>query len=314
MSCWTCCHATRSATDSPDGRRDLLSRRPARGGGSSRLLFDLRPYLTERLIDGGILLGFYHRQLEEAVAEADQANHRRLTRHQELAGYFAAQPLHWVTGTEVTPNLRKLAELPYQQAHGTSPGARATRTDRNVCDLDFIDTKCSAGHTYDLLADYERARVHAAETGEYASFVNKHAQRLASCGTSGGEAGHRYQLGPVFRTDDDRGYVGSRSGLAECGWWTRAGGGRFSLPPGSLAGGAFGINGTDHLLGVAEWETPSLSTWMARRTCRCHGSRATLPGWQGAPTEDSGWRAHEEPFTISRATAAVIRSGRVRPR
>lgn len=84
----------------------------------SRLYFDLEPYLTERSADGASLFGFYHRQLGEVVAQEYLADEAGLERHRTLARYFGAQPLEITRDGISAPNLRKLAELPYQQTMG----------------------------------------------------------------------------------------------------------------------------------------------------------------------------------------------------
>ncbi|HEY3001809.1 MAG TPA: AAA family ATPase, partial [Kribbellaceae bacterium] len=84
----------------------------------ARLYADLEPYLNVRQGDGRILLGFYHRQLTEVVAARYLSGQAAARVHRRLASYFAEQPLELTNGDRVVPNLRKLAELPYQQAHG----------------------------------------------------------------------------------------------------------------------------------------------------------------------------------------------------
>jgi hypothetical protein len=80
----------------------------------ARLYADLEPYLTEREADGAHLITFYHRQLREVVEKWYLHGQDSIARHQELAGYFGAQPLR--LGKRF--NRRQLSELPYQQAGG----------------------------------------------------------------------------------------------------------------------------------------------------------------------------------------------------
>jgi WD40 repeat protein len=119
----------------------------------SRLFFDLEPYLTERVAGGASVLGFYHREFGEEAARTFLPGANARARHAALAGYFGRQSLLAANSPAGTPNLRKLEELPYQQA-------RAELWDELVdtlCDLHFVETKCSAGLTYDLLNDYRVA-------------------------------------------------------------------------------------------------------------------------------------------------------------
>lgn len=79
----------------------------------SRLYFDLEPYLIERSAEGATVLAFYHRQLAEVVSEAYLSGDDGIARHQGLARYFVESPAE-----EDAQNLRRLAELPYQQTMG----------------------------------------------------------------------------------------------------------------------------------------------------------------------------------------------------
>jgi NACHT domain- and WD repeat-containing protein len=84
----------------------------------SRLYFDLEPYLTERVADGATLMTFYHRQFATAVADRFLAGAEGGARHRSLAEYFQRSANTAQSGGEVTPNLRRLSELPYQQTFG----------------------------------------------------------------------------------------------------------------------------------------------------------------------------------------------------
>lgn len=106
----------------------------------SRLFLDLRPYLTELSADGSLLLGFYHRQLAEAVNDSYDGDDRRRARHQDLAGYFAGQELCWESAdTDTTPNLRKMSELAYQQVRGELWDA----VRQTLSDISFLGGKTS---------------------------------------------------------------------------------------------------------------------------------------------------------------------------
>jgi WD40 repeat protein len=101
----------------------------------SRLWADLRPYLSQRLADGRLLYGFYHRQYEAAAKAAVVSGGVAASRHRDLARYFARFP---VTAQE--PTLRSLSELPYQQVKGEQY-AEAART---LSDFEFLTAKASA--------------------------------------------------------------------------------------------------------------------------------------------------------------------------
>lgn len=96
----------------------------------ARLHSDLEPYLNERSADGRILLGFFHRQLAEGAGSRYLTEEMARSTHRELARYFAGQALQLSTQEGLAPNLRKLSELAYQQAHaGLWDELYATLTD-----------------------------------------------------------------------------------------------------------------------------------------------------------------------------------------
>jgi len=133
----------------------------------SRLYFDLEPYLTERGADGASLMSFYHRLLREVVESEYLSGDDKISRHANLAGYFASQDLF--EPQKKTPNVRKLSELPYQQTYGEKwDDLHATLTD-----FDFLEAKLTHvavttsgrgesaktiyGGVYELQEDYRRA-------------------------------------------------------------------------------------------------------------------------------------------------------------
>ena len=142
----------------------------------SRLFFDIEPYLIERSADGTALLGFFHRQMAEAVDEEFLAGEHGRDLHGKIARYFAAQPLFLGSGEGKVANLRKLSELPYQQ----SLGGLWDPLYKTLTDFDFLEAKCtysgtiSAGRgdgapkvhsgVYELIEDLRRAL--AAPPGE----------------------------------------------------------------------------------------------------------------------------------------------------
>jgi NACHT domain- and WD repeat-containing protein len=134
----------------------------------ARLHFDLRPYLLERSADGAVLIGFFHQQILAAVDAQYLAGGDRPVRHEGLARYFQAQPLEANIGTSPTdavsarileaveslrdlatlpsqsrlrPNLRKLAEQPYQQAMARTWSPLVT----TLTDFSFLERKAAVG-------------------------------------------------------------------------------------------------------------------------------------------------------------------------
>ncbi len=116
-----------------------------------RLCHDLASLLMEFAADRTVLLGFYHRQIEEILREG--YGDRRY--HSVLADYFAEKPL-WIDGGLAVriPNYRKCSELPYQQAKadsrpGVMPAGRLA-----LADLRFIEAKSAAEMIPSLLDDF----------------------------------------------------------------------------------------------------------------------------------------------------------------
>ena len=130
----------------------------------SRLYFDLEPYLSERAADGTSLLTFYHRQLREVIEEDYLAGDAGVQRHRHLAAYFAddeTQPLKRQADGSVTANLRRLAELPYQQTSGEMWDDIYT----TLTDFDFLEVK--AEHAGVIETTDTAGRVSRTYTGVY---------------------------------------------------------------------------------------------------------------------------------------------------
>jgi hypothetical protein len=140
----------------------------------ARLHADLEPYLVERSGDGAALLSFRSAEVAAAVAQRFASGERGVERHRALARYFA-QAAQAVDGEETVPNLRWLAELPYQQTMGRLwDELYATLTD-----FSFLERKAATGplerrdahgnvtHTYAgiylLQDDFDRALAHMLE-------------------------------------------------------------------------------------------------------------------------------------------------------
>ncbi|MER5261990.1 AAA family ATPase [Actinosynnema sp. NPDC002837] len=128
----------------------------------ARLHADLEPYLNERSSEGRVLLGFYHRQLAEAVTARYLTQHESAAAHRRLAEYFAAQPLDLTDGGRSAANTRKLLELPYQQAHsGSWDDLGAT-----LADFHFLQRKVEAVGIEEHVD--QQGRVVVTHTGVYA--------------------------------------------------------------------------------------------------------------------------------------------------
>jgi len=115
----------------------------------SRLYADLEPYLAQLSADGASLLGFYHRELREVVETDYLINENRKKCHTALARYFDNQPLK--LGQKQFMNLRKLSELPFQQAHGQ----RWDDLETTLTDLEFLYSKTCTAIPHFLIEDYE---------------------------------------------------------------------------------------------------------------------------------------------------------------
>lgn len=126
----------------------------------ARLFADLEPYLAEREADGTTLLGFYHRQIQEAAAHAYLSGPDEGARRSRFATYFAVQPLQLGAGARA-PNLRKLSELPFQQA----AAGLWDDLEQTLTSLEFLDTKVRAVGPQPLVDDCaESARCGCPET------------------------------------------------------------------------------------------------------------------------------------------------------
>jgi hypothetical protein len=135
----------------------------------SRFYFDIEPYLNERSADGASLLGFFHRQMGEAVDAEVLTGEDKARIHAKLAAYFAAQPLFAEKEGRKAANLRKLSELPYQLAYGE----QWERLYETLTDFEFLEAKCTYSGiihapegengnklysgVYELIEDYQRA-------------------------------------------------------------------------------------------------------------------------------------------------------------
>lgn len=121
----------------------------------SRLFFDLRHFLHERQMPGGITIGLQDQQMAGSV-------HSMQVFHRGLACHFGKEA-NWISGQTGTtqsggnlirePHYRKVQELPYQLAHADLWPTLS----HILTDLDFIEAKCAAGLSHDIVADYGTA-------------------------------------------------------------------------------------------------------------------------------------------------------------
>jgi len=141
----------------------------------SRLYHDLERYLTWRAGDNTSLLAFFHRQFGEVVDEKYLNEEKKTNFHTKIADYFFSQNHNLVDdeGKKI-PNHRKMSELPYQQSYGKD----WENLETTLTDLYFIETKCTAGKTYDLVSDYNRLGVGRAQLGPIIKTAWKHKGRL----------------------------------------------------------------------------------------------------------------------------------------
>ncbi|MGV8118251.1 MAG: DUF4062 domain-containing protein [Candidatus Xenobiia bacterium LiM19] len=148
--------------------RDLIKDIDGRGE-MFVVLRQLRTYLYRR----GEFLDFYHGNLEKAVHQRYlETSDNEQTLHGKLASYFHTR------GNE---NIRTLSELPYHQTKGTM----WIELESTLTDLNFIEAKCRARMTYDLVEDYHRATtlVDISEKGKksidgFGCFIRRHCHIL----------------------------------------------------------------------------------------------------------------------------------------
>ncbi len=89
--------------------------------------------------------------------------------HHQLAEYFMDKPLYLDEPVKKRPNVRKLAEQPWQQTKTAILDNREDLWDIVVwtlCDLHFIEAKCAGKLTNDLIDDYNNVMDHIPENLE----------------------------------------------------------------------------------------------------------------------------------------------------
>ena len=139
----------------------------------SRLRRAFSAYLFER---SGVI-DFFHGQLKEAIGERYLTEEKDRDRtHQIIADYFEQR---WAE-----PYLRALDELPHQLIK-TKDWAGLEHI---LCDLHFIEAKCVAGMTYDLMGDYNAALRYGLpqrqdSLTDFANFIRGQSHLLLKCPT-----------------------------------------------------------------------------------------------------------------------------------
>jgi WD40 repeat protein len=120
----------------------------------ARLYADVRAYLSERRAGGTTVFAFYHREVAEFAERRFLPGAERRSRHAQLARYFRRQPDRVEGAGTAYLNHRKLLELPFQSTRaGSMRGVALT-----LGSPAFLQAKVEAGHTVDVLEDFERAR------------------------------------------------------------------------------------------------------------------------------------------------------------
>ena len=141
----------------------------------SRLFFDIMPYLTERMADGAPLMSFFHRHFALVAKRRYLSGEIMKKRHRVMAGYFMEQPLHIEKeGGARSINLRKCSELLHQLRNA----GMHVETEKYLTDLDFIEAKCKAKMTHDLVMDYEAVNAGSRHQGPPIITARSHEGKL----------------------------------------------------------------------------------------------------------------------------------------
>lgn len=187
-------------TTHPDHRRELINLKselenPLSGSKGymkipiavwSRLYLELEPFLAERDADGVPVITFFHRQFNEVLKKrygligeqtenSTNEEFRSAIRYNYvLSPYFITKPLYLDDTIKEKPNVRKLVEQPWQQTKAEMWDEVAD----DLCDLNFIEAKCIAGMTYDLIRDFELLLIYIPENRNRYIEEQEHKQRV----------------------------------------------------------------------------------------------------------------------------------------
>ncbi len=110
----------------------------------SRLFADLRPYLSERSAEGGTLIGFYHRELDEVSRLLYLPGEEAQACHLRLADYFRCQADPAGDGSWAGASVRGLSEVPYHLAQGADGNdARWQELHDTLTNFRFLERKAA---------------------------------------------------------------------------------------------------------------------------------------------------------------------------
>ena len=117
----------------------------------SRLIADLRPYLTTGQSEGARVMRFFHRQFTQMIARDLLNGPARIPRHLALARYFT-RPVEVSDGEGNTmPDRRAIAELPFHLARAN----RLATLQSTLFDASFLTNKMRADGPVSALEDFE---------------------------------------------------------------------------------------------------------------------------------------------------------------
>lgn|GEM_PF-526989 len=155
-------------------------------------LRQVRPFLAHRHGRYDFFYeSFKQAALKKYVSEEEKIPKRKVQSwHILLANFFYGLTL---------PNSRKAAELPFHLVHAQD----WQRLEQTLCDLEFVEAKCAAGMTYDLIADYNAALNNLPEAQkekrrkqEYEQQIQKHVEDLTAYTRARKDARWRYRKDP----------------------------------------------------------------------------------------------------------------------
>lgn len=139
-----------------------------------RLYSSIEGYLKPRTNSGEQTLDFFHDQLRLAVTKRYlEFSKERQKFHQVLAEYFLfqANPEGNWNGSK-----RSLSELPYHQTKAQFWDG----LEKTLCDLKFVETKCSLGLTFDLMNDYIFASTNLPKSSEHLKKIEEFRRYVTS--------------------------------------------------------------------------------------------------------------------------------------
>ena len=174
----------------------------------SRLLFDLKPYLTEYPGSGKNLLSFYHGRIADRISDRFLGGESKNFTHKALAQYFGevADPGH--AGEWDGNSARALSELPFHLAGCGDSGT----LDHLLTSLPYLAARVGAGDAYQLSDDYARSGG-SAEIAAWREFILRHSQRLTD---------HSNMLVPLVQLE---GFASARAQVDTRNWrqpWLRS--------------------------------------------------------------------------------------------